>query len=112
MSYNSKYTGSEVERILDKAENIDLSGKQDKVLKFENLTASAWVSDATYGDYPYRCDVPCTGVMATDYPEVVLALEQAVSGDYAPLAETKENVVSIWSSVNDTIIIPTIIITK
>lgn len=83
-----------------------------EVLKFENMSASSWVSDTTYVDYPYRCDVTCEGVKATDYPEVVFGLTQAVSGDYAPLAETKQNVVSIWSKSNETITIPTIIITR
>lgn len=88
-----------------------LSAKQDKVLKFENLTASAWTSDSAYGDYPYRCDLPCAGVTASDYAEVVFDLEQAVSGSYAPLCETKAGIVSIWSAENTTITVPTIIVT-
>ena len=88
-----------------------LEAKQDKVLKFTNLAASQWVSDTTYEGYPYRCDVTCSGVTANNYAEVVFALSQATSGSYAPLCETKANAVSIWSSENTSITIPTILVT-
>lgn len=88
-----------------------LDSKQDKVLKFTNLTADTWVSDSTYADFPYRCDVTCSGVTSGNYAEVVFALEQATSGSYAPLCETKTNVVSIWSASNTSITIPTILVT-
>ncbi|MBQ4589118.1 MAG: hypothetical protein IJA95_07510 [Bacteroidaceae bacterium] len=90
----------------------DLSAKQDKGLKFENLTASVWVEDSTFLDYPYRCDIACEGVTQTDYAEVVFALEQATSGLYAPLCATSDNVVSVWSSSDASVIVPTVIITK
>lgn len=91
--------------------SAELSAKQDKALKFENLTASAWTSDTAYEDYPYRCDLACTGVTADMYAEVVFDLDQAVSGSYAPLCETKAGIVSIWSAENTTITVPTIIVT-
>lgn len=90
----------------------DVSSKQDKGLKFTNLTASSWVDDTTYENYPYRCDLVCSGVTADMYAEVVFDIEQATSGNYAPVCETKANIVSIWSKVNDSITISTIIITK
>ena len=93
------------------ATKTEMNKKQDKVLKFTNLAASQWVSDSTYADYPYRCDVTCSGVTADNYAEVVFALSQATSGSYAPLCETKANAVSIWSSENTPITIPTILVT-
>ena len=90
----------------------DISGKQDKVLKFTNKTVSSWVSDNTYEDYPYRSDISCSGVTAEMYAEVVFNVAQSTSGKYAPVCETKSNVVSVWSSENTSITIPTIIITK
>lgn len=107
MSYNSKYKGSEVEELLDSIPN-----KQDKVLKFANLNAVNWVSDSTYNDYPYRCDLQCSGVTSDMYAEVVFSVMQASGGDYAPICETKTNAVSIWSKQNVTISVPTVIITK
>lgn len=94
------------------ATKTELSKKQDKVLKFENKAASSWESDSAYADYPYRCDISCSGVTADMYADVVFNLEQSISGNYAPVCETKANVVSVWSKENTTITIPTIIITK
>jgi len=106
MSYNSKYTGAQVEDALGKA----LTATQ--TLSFANLTAADWVEDSTYEDYSYRCDVACNGVTSADYAEVVFNLTESINGNYAPLCETKEGAVAIWSKVSDSITIPTIIITK
>jgi len=89
-----------------------IAAKQDKVLKFTNLTASSWTSDATYADFPYRCDVATSGVTSSMFAEVVFSLDQASSGDYAPICETKSGTVSVWSKKNVSITIPTILITK
>lgn len=96
----------------DRATTGALNDKQDKVIKFTNKTASLWVSDNTYTGYPYRCDVTCDGVTAEMYADVVFSVEHSTSGNYAPVCETKANVVSVWSSEDTTITIPTIIITK
>jgi hypothetical protein len=88
-----------------------LNLKQDKVLKFTNLSADTWVDDTTYADFPYRCDLSCAGVTANNYAEVVFDLEQATSGNYAPVCETNANTVSIWSLTQDSIIVPTIVVT-
>lgn len=94
------------------ATKTEVNNKQDKVLKFTNKSASTWVSDSTYSSFPYRCDISCSGVTADMYAEVVFNIDESTSGYYAPLCETKANIVSIWSSVNESITIPTIIITK
>jgi hypothetical protein len=106
MSYNSKYTGVQVEDALGKAMTAT------QTLSFANLTAADWVADSTYADYGYRCDVACAGVTTDDFAEVVFDLAESTSGNYAPICETKDGAVSIWSKVADTIIIPTIIITR
>ena len=89
-----------------------MQGKQEAVLKLTDIAASNWVTDDAYPDWPYRCDIPLTGVTADDYAEIVLEADQASSGDYAPVCETGEGVVKLWSAVTDSIIIPTILITK
>lgn len=86
--------------------------KQGNILKFTNLAALTWVDDTTYADYPYRCDLACSGVVADYYAEVVFGVTEATSGDYAPICEAKTDAVSVWSKKNDSIVIPTIIITK
>lgn len=83
-----------------------------EALKFENVSASTWVNDSTYSEFSYRCDMACSGVTANMYAEVAFAMEQATSGNYAPVCETKEGIVSIWSKKDESIVIPVIIITK
>lgn len=92
--------------------NGSIANKQDKVLKFENVVATNWVADSTFPDYGYMCDTTCVGVDETMFGEVVFAIEQAISGMYAPICETRSNVVRIWSAEAVEITIPTIIITK
>lgn len=94
------------------ATKTEVGNKQDKVLKFTNKSASTWVGDSTYSSFPYRCDISCSGVTADMYAEVVFNIDESTSGNYAPVCETKANIVSIWSSENESITIPTIIITK
>lgn len=81
------------------------------VLKFTNVQATEWVTDSTYSDFQYRCDVACQGATPDSYADVAFSLSQATSGIYAPVCDTGENIVSIWSSSNEAIIIPTILIT-
>lgn len=85
---------------------------QGKGLTFSNVEASVWVVSATYVDFAYQCDVACVGVTADDFAEVVFDLAESTSGNYAPLCETKDGIVTIWSKVADSITIPTIIITR
>ena len=94
------------------ATKSSINAKQDAALKFENISASTWLSDSTYEDFPYRCDIACSGVTSSMYAEVVFGVDEAISGDYAPMCETKSNMVSIWSAKDETITVPTILITK
>lgn len=89
---------------------VDFDLMEPAVQVFENQTASVWVSDATYEDYPYKCAIALSGVVATDVPEVVFNVAEATSGDYAPVAECYDGGIYIWSSVDTQITVPTIII--
>ena len=89
--------------------NID--AKQDKELFFESLTASAWTADSTYSDYAYRCDVACTGVLATYWADVVMDVTEATSGDYAPVAICGAGYVRIYSKKSTSVTIPSIKVT-
>ena len=86
--------------------------KQNKNLYFSNITASNWVSDNTYEDFSYRCDISCSGVTSNMYAQVVFDVAQATSGNYAPICETGNNIVKIWSFINDPITIPVIVVYK
>ena len=81
-------------------------GETGKVLT--NVTVNNWVSDATYVDYPYKADINFNGIKADDVVEVIFALAQATSGNYAPVCLTGTDKVTIYSKVNTTIVIPTI----
>lgn len=79
---------------------------------FNDLSVSGWVADTTYADYPFRCAIPYDGVTSGDLVEVVFSVEQATSGNYAPVCETYDNGLYLYSKVADTITVPTITIFK
>lgn len=90
----------------------DLNNKQDKNLYFYNVKAENWVADTTYQGFAYRCDLPCAGVTANHHAEVLFAYSEASSGNYAPVCETKDGAVSIWSNKTEAITVESIIILK
>lgn len=92
--------------------DTEVAKKQAKNLVFSNKTASSWSADSTYSGYGYRCAVACSGVTASDVAEVVFGIAQASSGNYAPLCNTYSGGIYIYSKVNDSITIPTIIVFK
>ena len=102
----------------DAFNNIDqivegaLNNKGSEAIKFTNITASNWVSDSTYPSFPYRCDITCNNVTSEDYAEVIFDVAQATSGQYSPVCETGNNIVSIWATIDHSIKIPAIVITK
>ena len=81
-------------------------------MTFTNVSASSWVSDSTYEDFDYCCNISCNGVTSNDYAEVIFDVAEATSGNYAPICESGTNSVKIWSSSNDAIVIPVIFINK
>ena len=96
----------------DMAGNNILDVKQDKNLKFTDISASLWVADTTYPDYGYRCELSLNGVVSTDVAEVVFNHTEAISGNYSPVCSTATNKVIIYSKVNTTITVPSIIVFK
>lgn len=86
-----------------------------KVLAFTEKTVkvSAWVSDATYTDFPYKAAVVCEGVTANHYAEVTFAPADAISGSFAPVAESYNGGVYIYASEipDAALTIPTIVCT-
>lgn len=91
-----------------------LPGEGSRQLKFLNTTVptSAWVDDATYTQYPKKADITCTGVTSDMYGDVIFNVTEAVSGNFAPVAATGNNKVTIWAQDTPTtdIVIPTIVI--
>lgn len=81
-----------------------------KPLKITNISASNWVVDDTYTDYGYKCDLSCPGVTANMFAQVIFAPTEADSGNYSTVAQTGNNIITIYSKVNDTITIPNIVV--
>ena len=86
-----------------------------KVLSFTNkpVAVSDWVSDTTYGDFPYRAAVVCDGVTDRHYAQVVFSPEDATSGSFAPVAASYPDGVYVYASKKPSaaVTIPTIICT-
>lgn len=87
-----------------------------KKLLFANTSvpASAFVADSTYQDYPFRAAIALTGVLDTMIPEVVLAVADAIDGNFAPVAATYNGGVYLYAASvpESAITIPTIICWK
>ena len=79
-----------------------------------SVPVSAFVADSTYQDYPFRAAIALTGVLDTMIPEVVLAVEDAIDGNFAPVAATYNGGVYLYaaSAPESAITIPTIICWK
>ena len=56
-----------------------------------------FVSDDTYADYPYKADIPVDDALTDNIPTVNFALEQAESGNYAPVALSGNGYVRIYA---------------
>ena len=89
-----------------------VNGKQNKNATFTNVTASSWASDNTYSDYFYKGTIALSGVTSSDVAWVTFGVEQATSGEYAPICDTYNGGVYIWSQSNTSITIPSIVVFK
>lgn len=63
----------------------------------KSVATSAWRSNTTYADYPYRASVAVTGMTASHMPEVVFDLTDATSGNLAPIASSYAGGVYIYA---------------
>lgn len=83
-------------------------------LTFTNTTVEAalFAADETYGDFPYRAAVPLTGAAEAMTPEVVFGAADAMSGTFAPVAESYAGGVYIYAAElpSAAVTIPTIIL--
>ena len=87
-------------------------GNIETSIKLSNTTVSDWVSDTTYADYPYKATIAATDVTSSMVAEVIYDVADAESGNYAPVCNTFDGGVYIYSKVNTAITIPTILVVK
>lgn len=88
--------------------------RQAANLYFTSVIANSWAEESTptYDDFDYRCALSLTGVTSSMYAEVVFDADEAMSGNYAPVCQTYNGGVYVYSKVDTTITIPTIIVFK
>lgn len=71
-------------------------------LKASNVTVATtdWVTDPenTSVDFPLRAALTLTGVTTAYFPEVVFGIEEAMSGNYAPISKCGSGVVYIYAA--------------
>lgn len=82
------------------AEKNKLASVNASIVTASSVSVTTWEPDSTYTDYPYRASVAVTGMTAGHYPEVVYSVADASSGNYAPVCESYNGGVYIWSKVN------------
>lgn len=64
----------------------------------QTVASSAWASDDTYPDYPYRAVVPLSGVTASHAPIVNFSNADSLSGKLSPVADSYAGGVYIYAT--------------
>lgn len=79
-------------------------------LRFTNKSVQSFSGDNTYTEYPFRASIPLENVTSSMKPEVVFALADAISGVFAPVAQSYNGGVYIYAkeAPNAAITIPVI----
>ena len=99
--------------IADKAVTAAKLAADAVKLTFTNksVAASSFASNSTYADFPYRAAVALTGVTAAMVPEVFFGLTDAMSGNFAPVAESYAGGIYIYAAAKPSaaVTIPTIL---
>lgn len=89
-------------------------GAQERFLCGRNKTiaTSAWASDTTYADYPYRASVALPPITAVSFAEIVFSPVDATSGNFAPVCDTYNGGIYVYAKAvpDAAITIPTIIV--
>lgn len=89
-------------------------GAQERFLCGRNKTiaTSAWASDTTYTEYPYRASVALPPITAVSFVEIVFSPVDATSGNFAPVCDTYNGGVYIYAKAvpDAAVTIPTIIV--
>ena len=86
----------------------DITPSNHLVFSNIDVTTEMFAEDTTYEDYTYKATIPLTGVLANMLPSIVFDMAEALSGNYAPIVESYNGGVYLYSKVNNEITIPTI----
>lgn len=77
-----------------------------------STTSPTITSDTTYSSYPYKYTYTVEGVTQRCRADVVLSVDDATSGNYAPITECASGVVYLWGKVNKAPTVLSLIIFK
>lgn len=91
-----------------------LDASRDITLHNVVITADQWTADSEYDDFPFQCVLPVDGVTIKMTPEITFDVNEVVSGNFAPIADTVDGGVRVLAASRPeyTITIPTIIVWK
>lgn len=94
------FGGAQVLTDVEKAQARSNVSAEAARLQFLNTVVdnAAFVSNATYTDFPFRASVALTGVLSTMVPHVVLGAVDAVSGIFAPVADCYDGGIYLYAS--------------
>lgn len=75
-------------------------GAEKKRLQFTAVvvTTESFVEDGGHADFPYRASIELEGVTSGMVPEVILGVENATSGNFAPVAESYEGGIYLYAA--------------
>ena len=76
------------------------------------VASSAWSTTGGTTNYPYCATISLTGATANMFPHVVFSEEDAISGNFSPIAQSGSGTVTIWAyeAPESSITIPTIML--
>jgi len=83
-------------------------------LHFTNkqVPVSAFKADESYADFPFRAELKLEGALASMVPEVMLDVEDAVGGNFAPVAKSYDGGIYLYAAEKPAkaLTIPTILL--
>lgn len=77
-----------------------------------STTVPTITTDTTYSSYPYKYTYTVEGVTQRCRADVVLSVDDATSGNYAPITECASGVVYLWGKINNPPTVLSLIIFK
>lgn len=75
-------------------------------------TSPTIATDTTYSSYPYKYTYKVEGVTQNSRVDVVLSVDDATSGNYAPITECAPGLVYLWGKINNPPTVLSLIIFK
>lgn len=104
---SSYYTKAQVDAAIP-----DVSVYQRKCIQVSGASIACTSSDSTYSDYPYRGAYANANVTSSDTAIVTFQLSDATGGDMAPVCETYDGGVYVYSKASQTVTGVSILIVK